>query len=501
MASSDLLHKAKLNALASYLNFGISSVLIFLLSPYLVNFLGNYSFGVWKSIQKILTFATVADGRATQALKWVIANDESKGDFILKQQAIGSSLKVWLYFLPFMLLIISLLVWNLPNLINNIDSSLYESVYLVGFILGANMLINPFFFFFDAILVGTNNGYKSTSIQIIGVVFSNFLMVLVAYLGYGIIGLASVILLITLMNALFVFYVCKKNITWLGIQKPSKEQIKEFFGFSLWVFLWSFIQKLILSTEILLIAFLLNPETVSNYVFTTYIVQLAISISLISGSAITPGLGKVIGAKEFDKAREITKSTRDVVMFIAAFFGGIILLLNRNFVSLWMGETYFMGDYSNLLIVLIMAHLVMFRVEGQVQDLSLKIKNKVIYGAILAILSFVLALIGFELLGKRIEGIFLGILIGRILQVFIFQKLVDKMLVMKANKKIIIIYPYFIALFFLSKAFIYSESWFGFFVSLIVTSFLLFIVCFKVFISKSNQKKLISLVFIKTRFR
>jgi O-antigen/teichoic acid export membrane protein len=500
MASSNILHKAKLNALASYLNFGVSSALIFLLSPYLVSFLGNYSFGVWKSIQKILTFATVADGRATQALKWVIANDESKGDIIVKQQAIGSSLKIWLYFLPFMFLIISLLVWNLPNLINNLDSSLYESVYLVGFILGANMLINPLLAIPDAILVGTNNGYKSTSIQIIGVVFSNCLMVLVAYLGFGIIGLASVILLITLMNAGFIFYVCKTNIPWLGIQKPSKEQIKEFFGFSFWVFLWTFVQKLILSTEILLIAFLLNPETVSNYIFTTYIVQLAISISLISGSAITPGLGKVIGAKDFEKAREIIRIVRDAIMFIAAFFGGIILLFNRNFVSLWMGETYFMGEFTNLLIVLIMVHLVMFRIEGQVQDLSLKIKNKVIYGALFAALSFVLALIGFELLGERIEGIFLGILIGRVLHVFVFQNLVNKMLAMKADKKIIL-YAYLAALFFLSKVFIYNESWLGFFMSLIVTSFLLFIVCFKVFFSKSNQKKLISLVFTKTSFR
>ena len=292
----------------------------------------------------------------------------------------------------------------------------------------------------------------------------------------------------------------KKNITWLGIQKPSKEQIKDFFGFSFWVFLWSFVQKLILSTEILLIAFLLKPETVSNYVFTTYIVQLAISVSLISGSAITPGLGKVIGAKDIDKARRITGSLRDVNMFISAFFGGIILLLNRNFVSLWMGETFFMGEYSNLLIVLIMVHLVMFRIEGQVQDLSLKIKNKVIYGALFAALSFVLALIGFELFGERIEGIFLGILIGRVLHVFVFQNLVNKMLAMKAHKKMIL-YAYLAALFFLSKVFIYNESWLGFFMSLIVTSFLLFIVCFKVFFSKSNQKKLISLIFIKTRFK
>lgn len=496
MAAPNLLHKAKLNALASYLNFGISSILVFFLSPYLVGFLGNYSFGVWKSIQKILTFATVADGRATQALKWVIANDEGKDDFSLKQQAIGSSLKVWLYFLPLMLLIISLLVWNLPNLINNLDNSLYESVYLVGFILGANMLINPLLAIPDAILIGTNNGYKSTSIQIIGVIFSNSLMLLAAYLGYGIVGLAFVILLITAMNAVFVFFVCKKNISWLGIKKPSKEQLKEFFGFSFWVFLWSFVQKLILATEILLIGFLMNPETVSSYVFTTYIVQLAISISVISVSSITPGLGKVLGTKEFDKAREITRSLRDVVLFIVAFFGGIILLLNKNFVALWMGESYFMGEYSNLLIVLIMVHLVISRSDGQVQDLSLKIKNKVIYGAVFAVLCLIFAFIGFQWLGESLEGLFLGILIGRVLHVFVFESLVNKMLVIKANKKIIL-YAYLFAFFLLSRVFIYSETWSGFIISLITTSFISFILCFAIFFSKNNQKKLIGLAFPK----
>jgi O-antigen/teichoic acid export membrane protein len=400
---------------------------------------------------------------------------------------------VWLYFLPFMLLIIGVLVWNLPHLINNLNANMYESVYIVGLVLGANILINPLLAIPDAILVGTNNGYKSTRIQIIGVVVSNILMITVAYFGYGIIGLGFVILFVTAINGLLIFYICKRNISWLGVQKPSKEQLKKFFGFSFWVFLWSFVQKLILSSEILLIGFLINPEIVSNYVFTTYFVQLAISISLISGSAITPGLGKVIGAKELDKARGITRILRDIIMFIAAFFGGIILLLNKNFVSLWMGETYFIGEYSNLLIVLIMVHLIMFRMEGQVQDISLKIKNKVIYGGLFALLCFVFGLIGYKLLGERIEGIFLGILIGRVLHVFVFQNLVDKMLVMKANKKIIFLYTYLLVLFFFSKVFMNTDSWLFFFLITFLTGLLLFLICFNLFLSKHSKIKLMEM--------
>lgn len=490
---NNLLKKVKLNALAGYLNFAITSLLVFFLSPYLIRLLGAYSFGVWKSIQKILTFATVADGKATQALKWVIANDEGNNDFTIKQQAIGSSLKVWGYFFPLMLLIIGLLVWNLPSLINDLDKSMYNSIYVVGLILGVNMLINPLFAIPDAILIGTNNGYKSFGVQIIGALISNFLMILVAYLGYGIKGLAFVVLLVTMLNAIFVFFICRRSIPWLGVQKPSKDQVKDFFGFSFWVFIWAFVQKLILSTEILLIGFLINPETVSNFVFTTYIVQLAISISLITGSSITPSLGKVIGTKEFDKAREITRTLREIIMFVAAFFGAIILFLNKDFVTLWMGEKYFIGEYSNLLIVLSMVHLVILRLESQIQDLSLKIKSKVIYGGVFAILSFLLAVIGYKYFDNRIEGLFLGILIGRILHGFIFQQLVDKMLIMRSDKKGIL-YLYLIIMFFLSKFLYDLDNWINlFFVGLLLSLFLVFI-CFHLFLSNNSKRKFISMI-------
>ena len=67
-------------------------MIVSIITPFL-KILGAYSFGVWKSIQKILTFASIADGRSSQALKWVVANDEATQMKLLKQ-AIGSAIKV-----------------------------------------------------------------------------------------------------------------------------------------------------------------------------------------------------------------------------------------------------------------------------------------------------------------------------------------------------------------------------------------------------------------------
>ena len=86
------------------------------------------------------------------------------------------------------------------------------------------MFIYPLYSIQHSILVGTNNGYKSTVIQTVGVVVSNLLMILSSSLGYGIVGLACVLILITFSNGLFVFIMCKKSVAWFGIKKPSKEQ-------------------------------------------------------------------------------------------------------------------------------------------------------------------------------------------------------------------------------------------------------------------------------------
>ena len=61
-----------------------------------------------------------------------------------------------------------------------------------------------------------------------------------------------------------------------------------------------------------------------------------------------------------------------------------------------------------------MGQLVMSRFEAQVQDLSLNIRKKVLTGFAFALLSIGLGLIFYYYFGKSIEGVLLGILIGRL---------------------------------------------------------------------------------------
>ena len=107
----DYKKKIKFNALSSYLNLFLNSFVMLLLSPLLVRFLGNVDFGIWKSIQKILSITSVADGRSTQALKSFISNLESDHDIDKKKRLIGSAIKVSFYFMPLTIIIIVVITY------------------------------------------------------------------------------------------------------------------------------------------------------------------------------------------------------------------------------------------------------------------------------------------------------------------------------------------------------------------------------------------------------
>jgi O-antigen/teichoic acid export membrane protein len=486
-----LIKGVKLNAVTGYLNFIANAILTFFISPILVSYVGVHNFGLWKTIAKFLDFTTIADGRATQALKWIIARKEKNGSNLERQQAIGSAFKIWLYFLPFLIILIFSLVYILPNIIQGLQRSEYDLIRIVGVILGVNIILNPLFGIPDAILVGTNKGYKSVGFQTVALITTNILMVVFTSLGYGIIGIAFVVLFSTFFNGIIIFLLCKRNTPWFGIKSPSKLQVREFFGFSAWVLVWSFIMRLLLASEIIILSLIYGPEKITQYTFTIYIVQLGIAISLITGSAIMPGLGGLIGMQDKDRAISIIRNTREIILLIAILFGAVILLLNPSFVTLWVGNEFYLGNNVNLFIVLLMIQLIIIRNEGQIQDLSLKIKRKVVLGLLSSFGSLFLGILCFKIFSS-IESVFCGLFIGRLVLSFSFPHMVNDMLgITDFNYKMIIGSVIIILSYIVGTYMPILNSWWFFVLYSLFVCLLLITTCFFLILSKNSRKFLL----------
>src|SRR5688572_10162766 len=69
----NLKQRAYLNGLTSIIDFAAIQITGLLVSPVIVNGLGSSLYGALKIIGQLTGYATLADARATQVLKWTVA--------------------------------------------------------------------------------------------------------------------------------------------------------------------------------------------------------------------------------------------------------------------------------------------------------------------------------------------------------------------------------------------------------------------------------------------
>lgn len=492
--SSSFLNKAKLNAFAYYIHFLFESVISFFVSPLLVQFLGVEHFGIWKVCQRFLNFASIAGGRATQALRWVIANGEGKGHDMSvedKQRSVGSAIAFSLIFFPISFLVLASLVYVLPTLINGIKIEDIKLVRTVGIILGMNILFSPLLGLPDAILVGINRSYRSTIAHMCWLLVANLSVVYLAYLGYSLISLAAVYLIVAVLQTSTLYIICRRTVPWLGVLCPEKPQLKTFMNFSAWVLMWSFIARLLLVSEVLLIGSLVGAAAVSSFVFSSYVPQLAVAVCMKTCVAITPSLGALFGANKLDRLIEFVLATREVIYCLAIIFGGCILALNKAFVTLWVGDSYYVGDIPNLLMVVLMVQLAMLRCEGQIQDITLKIHNKVAWGAAGASLGVVLAWALYVYWLPNMSAIFIGLIAGRCVTSYRFPKMVNSFLQIKSSLSLrLVASTLLLYLCYCAGAFVRSDTWVGLIIDSIFITSLLSFLSYVLLLSKKSRLSL-----------
>ena len=427
-----LAKNTKLNTISGLVVFAIRIIIVLIMNPIFIQYLGSTSFGIWKSIERLLGFASIADGKATQALKWTIANQEASDDFDRKQRAIGSAIIIWFLFLPILITIISILIFFSSELIKGVVESDYIIVKSIILILGINLIITPLMSIPDSVLGGTNNGYISNSNRIIWMILGAIITYVVLVFGYGLKEMAYTLLVITIFSGINALYLAKKKIKWLNIKKTTKKEIHSFFKFSAWVLAWSLIAKFLLGSEVVLLSSLIGAQTVSQFIFTSYLAFTTITLSAIVVSSTTPGLGMLIGNKDFIKSQAIINKIRNFSFSFSIFSAASILLLNKSFVYLWGGEELYLGWENNFLIVLIMIQLIAIRNEGFLIDLSLDLKNKVLLGALSVLISVILSIVLYNLYSS-VFSVLVGIFLGRFILLFTFPIITNRVIQYKAS--------------------------------------------------------------------
>jgi O-antigen/teichoic acid export membrane protein len=414
LSDDTLTRKAYLNALAEAIDYAARLVVGFLVNPILVAGLGDYGYGAWQVLGRLIGYISPASGRPGQALKFTVAYLKSSPNAEEKRRQVGSCIIVWLYFVPLLALLGGVLTWFAPVWLHA-PTDLTRQVRIATALLAINLIVVNLAELPRSALQGENLEYKRIGLSTMLVIAGGALIVLALHFRMGLGGVAAANLATTLLTgALFLRIVCD-HVQWFGVSRPSLQEIRHFLGLSWWFLGWRSVLQLMIASDVVVLGLVGSVEGVTGYTLTKYAPETLISWIAIVVWGVTPGLGGIIGEGDFKKASALRGELTSVTWLIATALGATTLLWNRSFIYLWVGGKYDVGLLNTLLILIMAIQLALIRSDANIIDATLKLRSKVVVGGISAVISVVLGATLVWAFKLGVTGLCLGFLIGRLI--------------------------------------------------------------------------------------
>ena len=379
LSDQGLTKKAYLNALTVVLDYGASLIVGFLITPLMVAGLGNYLFGMWQVLNRLIGYITPASGRPGFALKATLANQQASTDYDQKRRYVGSTLVIWVLFLPLLIGIGGIVSWFVPDWIHAPLAYTWV-VRAVSGLLVLNMIVDTLSSIPQVTLQGENLGYKRMGMSVVLVLVGGSFTWLALYLNTGIIGIAAAVVASTLSTGLFYLWVVRTHTPWFGIARPRQTDTRQMLGLSWWFMGWNLVTSLLLASDVVVLGLLNSVESVTNYTLTKYVPETMIGVIVIIIFGILPGLGGIIGTGDYERAVRLRDEINAFIWLVATTLGASILIWNRVFIGLWVGAEHYAGSIPNLLVVVAAMQLALIRSDGNIIDLTLRLGQKVMLG-------------------------------------------------------------------------------------------------------------------------
>jgi len=411
--AANLTQRASLNVAASLLDYGAKIAVNFVVIPILVTGLGRSLYGTWEMLGRLVGYLTAGDGRPTQALRLVVATLQASDDDAAKRRYVGAAFVVWILFLPLTLAAGAVLVWLVPT-ITHAAPALRGTVRIAVALLVVGLLCANLASLPESVLRGMNLGYKRMGLQAGLEVVGGSLTAAAIAAGLGIAGAAaSQIVFGALLGTAF-WIVVKKYVPWFGVDRPTRADVRALLGLSAWYSVGEAIAKLLLASDAIILGIIVSPAAVASFVLTGYAARIAVNIHVLAAGGVIPGIGGVIGQRQYDKAAGLRYELLAVTWLFATAVGGAILLWNRSFVALWVGSDNYAGPIVNLLLVLVMAQTTLIRSDAFVIDSALKPRSRVVVAAATVVITIALATLLTWRFGML--GLCVGMFVGRLTQ-------------------------------------------------------------------------------------
>ena len=390
---------SKWNVIFRYTNIILAFVQGLLLVPLYLKYITVEIYGAWLASGNLLAWISTIDPGLTVVMNQQVSTFYGKGELKQLGKLITSGLMLSSGILILALSFGFFSSYFLKDILNLSDTD-----YLIIFeafnyaYIGASLLL--FSFSFSAINYGLQASLSVGLINVTTTLLSIILTITLLYYGYGLMSIAYSLvfsgLALSICNFLYLLF------------RLYDEKIVITFSLINFIYLSKLLGYTFLSRasgiisnniDLLLISRFLGPESVASFALTKKPIDISKEFINQPVVAYQPIISNMVGSNEIDKLRKMLSRLIIILIWITVFFVGGMISLNSEFVSLWVGESFYIGSFFNL-IICFSAFLIIVTQSAGYFSVSLgDIKRNSIAGALQSILYIPLIYFGLKYFG------------------------------------------------------------------------------------------------------
>jgi O-antigen/teichoic acid export membrane protein len=394
------------NALANGATFVLHALILFFLTPFIVNRLGNEAFGLWHVVVTLTGYLGLLDLGTRSAIPKFIAQYRAEGDLDGLNRFAGTMLTLSLGLGGIALLGAGFLAC-VPHWFVETSAALRPLLPLLILVVGVNITMTFAFITFQGVLMGYQRFELANLFGVAGLLLRTALTVGFLLNGYGVVALAIIVtgcsLATWLMNVYFAYRIEPGLLLRLMLDRA---QIRHITDFSITSFIINIADMFIFYSATLVVGKMYGTAKVALFAIAQSLVVNLREAILTIVTVLVPAASDLEAKKETGKLQTLAVLSTKAVLLMVMPVGLGVFFAGHLFILLWMGPGYSVS--GDILCILVASQMLALSQQGP--ELILYGVNR--HRALAVLLSIVAVLaVGASIVVGKAYGV-VGVAIG-----------------------------------------------------------------------------------------
>ena len=345
---------------SGYLLFFINNIVALFLTPYMLQFISKEEYGLYILCVDFLAWVSFMEFGTNKVIEskagHLIANKDDYGLNKTFNASFYFQILVAAFIFPFFYFLVQ----------SGIEQNQVKHVQLIILLFSISAALSVFKNLYSAVIVASKKIHLDNKIQLFNNIL-NYILILLLVPFIGVLGLAIINVLTIILVVIRSRYRVKSLFPQIIVKRQffEKEELQKLFSLGMYFSLGSIATLLLIKIDSFIISKDFGFEQVAFFYITIKLFILTQKIFQMVLKNFRPHISQLYGKKEFSRIHDFFTLTSHITLAASAFAISIMMLINKYFVSLWVGEEFFISSEFSILFgfwVLLELHTIISRI-------------------------------------------------------------------------------------------------------------------------------------------